>query len=208
MRCSSRDTASAGSSSRCRSPSTNHSAIVSPGCWRAMIHTGCAPSPTTNRSRSRPCKLPPSRSRRPPPATQSASSARCRSHEYGSKYATYIVRNQRQVDRHRPAVVTRRHASPAAPVTAGHRAVVLPTLRVRGVAGVGEIHACTGGSDAVDAEVKPLHEFGASAVGLQIGPDTHLGRRAVGRDDFDRSAVEVAVDRECHSRKVYIVGAL
>ena len=27
--------------------------------WRAMIHTDCAPSPTTNRSRSRPCKLPP-----------------------------------------------------------------------------------------------------------------------------------------------------
>ena len=145
MRRSSRDTASAGSSSRCRSPSTNHSAIVSPGCWRAMIHTGCAPV-----ADDQPVEIAPLQAAAEPLAPGAACHAVCQQRKVPFPRIRLEVRdihrrNRRQVDRHRPAVVTRRQPSPAASVARWPpRGSRCQPVRIRRVAGVGEIAACAG----------------------------------------------------------------
>ncbi|MNK90951.1 hypothetical protein D3C87_1110220 [compost metagenome] len=75
--------------SRWSTPSQNHSAMLSPGCWRAIIQTVFLPGPgwpTVTQVRSRPSTvLPRCDSRASGERWHVASSDRWRSSGYGSK---------------------------------------------------------------------------------------------------------------------------
>ena len=189
-------------------PSTNHSAIDSPGCWRAMIQIVFAPgrlsarcrsrsaaSPIVTRSMSRPSTDAPSRStarerRSPGTADQRLVALERIRLEVGVPHRVAL---RRVLHRHHGAVVARRHAKPVLAIVRRDRAVVLPALGVGARAGVLEAQRAGHAARTGQPEVEPLPE-----VGVRVFPDAEReiggGAGVAGGEDFDCAGIECAGD--------------
>ena len=183
-----RATGSAGSSRRSSMPSTNHSAIVSPGCWRAITQIDLRPRPPRRRSTrfmSRPSiEAPRSRTR-----ARGEASARAEQREMALPRVRLEVRVVDAVARglvrdHELAAVERgRHPEPVLAIVRSHGLVAAPAVEVRRLARVDEADAHGLPARALQAEVEPLPEVGVR-VGAQ--PDLQVRRRRARRPPRSR----------------------